>query len=37
MRDGFSTDYAHVDPLLGTRAKGEVYPVISDWLAAEAS
>lgn len=29
---GFSVDYGHVDPLLGTTAATEVYPLIRAWL-----
>lgn len=29
---GFSLDYGHIDMVLGTRARAEVYPHISDWI-----
>ena len=29
---GFSTTYGHIDPLLGTTARAEIYPLISDFL-----
>ena len=31
---GFSTTYGHIDPLLGTTARAEIYPLISDFLIA---
>lgn len=31
---GFSTTYGHIDPLLGTTARAEIYPLISDFLLA---
>jgi pimeloyl-ACP methyl ester carboxylesterase len=30
--EGFSTDYGHLDMLLGTNARTEVFPAIHDWL-----
>lgn len=32
---GFSGEYGHVDPLVGSTARDEVYPVISSWLASQ--
>ena len=29
---GFSLDYGHIDLVLGTRARREIYPHISDWI-----
>lgn len=29
---GFEKDYAHVDLILGDRAKEEIFPIIQDWL-----
>ena len=30
--DGFSSDYGHIDPVLGARAREEIFPLISDFL-----
>lgn len=32
---GMSVDYGHVDPLLGTTARAEIYPIIRGWLDAQ--
>ena len=29
---GFSTDYGHIDPVVGTTARGEIYPMIHNFL-----
>jgi pimeloyl-ACP methyl ester carboxylesterase len=34
--EGFSLDYGHIDLILGTRARQEIYPRISDWIEAHA-
>ena len=31
---GFSTDYGHVDLILGKRARDEIYPNIAEWIEA---
>jgi len=33
---GFSTDYGHIDPIVGRTARDEVYPVIAGFLAKQA-
>ncbi|MCB9759823.1 MAG: alpha/beta fold hydrolase [Alphaproteobacteria bacterium] len=30
---GFSTDYGHIDPVVGATARGEIYPLVSGFLA----
>lgn len=34
LEEGFSADYGHVDPVIGTTAHDEVYPLILDFLEA---
>ena len=29
---GFSVDYGHIDLVLGTHARGEIYPRIAKWI-----
>ncbi|MEZ4235468.1 MAG: alpha/beta fold hydrolase [Myxococcota bacterium] len=36
VAEGFSTDYGHVDPVVGTTARTEVYPLVVDFLQAHA-